>query len=245
VKPIVGRDGEIYSCLKVLSQMEANNPILVGKAGVGKTAVVEGLAQLIVRKEVPALFRDKRIIALNLNALISGTKYRGEFETRIEGLVEEVKSNVGRIIVFIDEIHTLLGMGSTEGSTGAENILKPSLARGEFPCIGATTSEEYEQYIAPDRALARRFQTVTIAEPDMAQSLDILKGIKSVYEKHYGLRVTDQALTACVEMAARFLPAQCFPGKAIRMLDGVCASVSLAGRGSVDEESVAEEFNRL
>jgi len=245
IKPIVGRDREIYSCLKVLSQMEANNPILVGKAGVGKTAVVEGLAHLIVKKGVPAMFRERRIIALNLNAIVSGTKYRGEFETRIEGLVEEVKSNVGRIIVFIDEIHTLLGMGSTEGSTGAENILKPSLARGEFPCIGATTPEEYRQYIEPDRALARRFQTVTIPEPDIPQSLEILKGIKSVYEKHYGLRITDQALAACVEMAARFLPRQCFPGKAIRMLDGVCASASLAGKDSVNEASVAEEFNRL
>jgi len=245
IKPIVGRDREIYSCLKVLSQMEANNPILVGKAGVGKTAVVEGLAHLIVKKEAPVMFRGRRIIALNLNAILSGTKYRGEFETRIEGLVEEVKSNVGRIIVFIDEIHTLLGMGSTEGSTGAENILKPSLARGEFPCIGATTSEEYRQYIEPDRALARRFQTVDISEPDVTQSLDILKGIKSVYEKHYGLRITDQALAACVERAARFLPMQCFPGKAIRMLDCVCASASLADRDSVDEESVVEEFNRL
>jgi ATP-dependent Clp protease ATP-binding subunit ClpC len=159
--------------------------------------------------------------------------------------VEEVKSNVGRIIVFIDEIHTLLGMGATEGSTGAENILKPSLARGEFPCIGATTSEEYRQYIEPDRALARRFQTITIPEPDVRQSLEILKGIKSVYEKHYRLRIPDQALAACVEMAARFLPMQCFPGKAIRMLDGVCASASLAGKDSVEEESVAEEFNRL
>jgi ATP-dependent Clp protease ATP-binding subunit ClpA len=244
IKPIVGRDREIYACLKVLSQMEANNPILVGKAGVGKTAVVEGLAHLIVKKEVPVMFRDKRIIALNLNAMVSGTKYRGEFESRIEGLVEEVKSNVGRIIVFIDEIHTLLGMGSTEGSTGAENILKPSLARGEFPCIGATTPEEYQQYIEPDRALARRFQTVPISEPDRPQSLEILKGIKSVYEKHYGLRITDRALAACVEMASSFLPQQCFPGKAIRILDGACASASLAGRDAVNEENVAEEFNR-
>jgi hypothetical protein len=242
IKPIIGRDREIYACLKVLSQMEANNPILVGKAGVGKTAVVEGLAHLIMKKEVPAMFRDKRIIALNLNAMVSGTKYRGEFESRIEGLVQEVKSNVGRIIVFIDEIHTLLGMGSTEGSTGAENILKPSLARGEFPCIGATTSEEYRKYIEPDKALARRFQTVPISEPDRTQSQDILKGIKSVYENHYSLEITDQALAACVEMAARFLPQECFPGKAIRILDGVCASASLAGLDSVTEKNVAEEF---
>ena len=245
IKPVIGRDQEIYSCLKVLSQMEANNPILVGKAGVGKTAVVEGLAQLLAKKEVPAMFRDRRIIALNLNAIVSGTKYRGEFETRIEGLVNEVKSNVGRIIVFIDEIHTLLGMGSTEGSTGAENILKPSLSRGEFPCIGATTAEEYRRYIEPDRALARRFQTVMVPEPDISRSLDILKGIKFVYEKHYGLKISDQALAACVEMAARFLPTQCFPGKAVRMLDSVCASTSLGGKDLVNEERVTEEFNRL
>jgi len=244
IKPIVGRDREIYACLKVLSQMEANNPILVGKAGVGKTAVVEGLAHLIVKKSVPAMFRDRRIFALNLNAMVSGTKYRGEFETRVEGLVEEVRSNVGRIIVFIDEIHTLLGMGSTEGSTGAENILKPSLARGEFPCIGATTFEEYRKYIEPDKALARRFQTVTVQEPDIPQSLEILKGIRSVYEKHYGLAISDRALVACVETAARFMPTQCFPGKAIRLLDGVCASASLAGSVSVGEENVADEFSR-
>jgi hypothetical protein len=244
IKPIVGRDREIYACLKVLSQMEANNPILVGKAGVGKTAVVEGLAHLIVKQSVPAMFKDRRIIALNLNAMVSGTKYRGEFETRVEGLVEEVRSNVGRIIVFIDEIHTLLGMGSTEGSTGAENILKPSLARGEFPCIGATTSEEYKRFIEPDKALARRFQTVMVSEPDVPQSIEILRGIRSVYEKHYGLRISDPALVACVETAARFLPTQSFPGKAIRLLDGVCASASLAGKQSVDEESVADECNR-
>ena len=179
---------------------------------------------------------------MNLNALVSGTKYRGEFESRIQGLVEEVKSNKGRIIVFIDEIHTLLGMGSTEGSTGAENILKPSLARGEFPCIGATTQEEYLKYIEPDKALARRFQTIPISEPDRSQTHDILKGIKSVYEKHYGLEITDQALAACLEMAVRFLPQQCFPGKAIRILDGVCASASLAGQDSVTEKNVTEEF---
>jgi len=244
VKPIVGRDREIFACLKVLSQMEANNPILVGKAGVGKTAVVEGLAHLIVKKTVPAMFRDRRIIALNLNAMVSGTKYRGEFETRIEGLVDEVRSNVGRIIVFIDEIHTLLGMGSTEGSTGAENILKPSLARGEFPCIGATTSEEYRQYIEPDKALARRFQTVNVAEPDVTQTIEILKGIMPVYRKHYGLTISEPALIACAELAAEYLPTQCFPGKAIRLLDGVCASASLAGRDTVDEKCVAGEINR-
>jgi ATP-dependent Clp protease ATP-binding subunit ClpC len=245
IKPIVGRDREIFECLKVLSRMETNNPILIGKAGVGKTAVVEGLARVIIKKEVPAVFEHKRIIALNLNAIISGTKYRGEFEKRIESLVEEVKSNAERVIVFIDEIHTLLGMGSTEGSPGAENILKPSLARGEFPCIGATTYEDYRKYIEPDKALARRFQTITIPEPDLSQSIKILKDIKHVYENHHQLKISEEALAKCVEMSNQFIPDQCFPGKAIRMLDSVCASASLACKDIVTAELVADEFNKL
>jgi len=245
IKPIIGRDREIFECLKVLSRMETNNPILIGKAGVGKTAVVEGLARVIIKKEVPAVFEHKRIIALNLNAIISGTKYRGEFEKRIEGLVEEVKSNTERVIVFIDEIHTLLGMGSTEGSPGAENILKPSLARGEFPCIGATTYEDYRKYIEPDKALARRFQTINIPEPDLSQSIKILKDIKHVYENHHGLKISEEALVKCVEMSNRFIPEQCFPGKAIRMLDSACASASLDFKDIVTPELVADEFNKL
>ena len=245
IKPIVGRDREILECLKVLSRMETNNPILIGKAGVGKTAVVEGLARVIIKKEVPAVFEHKRIIALNLNAIISGTKYRGEFEKRIEGLVEEVKSNADRVIVFIDEIHTLLGMGATEGSPGAENILKPCLARGEFPCIGATTQDDYIKYIEPDKALARRFQTINIAEPDMRQSIKILKEIKHVYENHHGLKISEEALVKCVEMSNKFIPGQSFPGKAIRILDSVCASASLDFKDIVTPKLVAEEFNRL
>ncbi|MGK5084621.1 AAA family ATPase [Bdellovibrionota bacterium FG-1] len=244
IKPVVGRDSEIRECLKILSRLEGNNPLLVGKAGVGKTAIVEGLAIQIVRNEVPPAFRNKRLIALNLNAVISGTKYRGEFEKRLEGLLEEVMSNAESIIVFIDEIHTLLGMGSTEGSAGAENILKPYLARGEFPCIGATTYDEYKKHIEPDRALVRRFQVVDIAEPNASQTVDILMGIKNIYESHHRVKISNDAVVKCVE-AAGMLTQQYFPGKAIKLLDSVCASVSFAGKDSVTPESVVTEFKRL
>jgi hypothetical protein len=242
IKPVIGRDAEILECLKVLSRMESNNPLLVGKAGVGKTAIVEGLATMIVKNEVPQVFRNKRVISLNLNAVVSGTKYRGEFEKRLEGLLEEVTSNADRIIVFIDEIHTLLGMGSTEGSAGAENILKPYLARGEFPCIGATTYEEYKKYIEPDRALARRFQVVDIPEPDAKQTVQILLGIKSIYEGHHRVKITDEAISKCVETSDRLPGNQHFPGKAVKVLDSVCASASFAGITTVTSEMVSKEI---
>ncbi|MGK5089915.1 AAA family ATPase [Bdellovibrionota bacterium FG-2] len=244
IKPVVGRDSEIQECLKILSRLEGNNPLLVGKAGVGKTAIVEGLATKIVKNEVPEAFRNKRLFALNLNSLLSGTKYRGEFEKRLEGLLEEVMSNADSIIVFIDEIHTLLGMGSTEGSAGAENILKPYLARGEFPCIGATTYDEYKRHIEPDRALVRRFQVVDISEPNATQTVHILMGIKNVYEAHHRVRISSDAVAKCVEVSGT-LPNQYFPGKAIKLLDSVCASVSFAGKDSVTSESVLTEFKRI
>ncbi len=244
VKPIIGRDDEILECLKTLSRMESNNPLLVGKSGVGKTAIVEGLAARLVKGNVPSLFAQKRLIALNLNAMVSGTKYRGEFEKRLEGLLEEVKSNAQKVIVFIDEIHTLLGMGGSEGATGAENILKPYLARGEFPCIGATTYDEYKKYIEPDRALARRFQVVHIAESDMPQTLKILRGIKHLYENHHQVTIHGGALDKCVELAHLHLENQFFPGKAIKMLDSACASASLAGKNMVTPELVVKEFDR-
>ena len=244
IKPVVGRDIEIRECLKILSRLEGNNPLLVGKAGVGKTAIVEGLATQIVKNEVPEAFRNKRLIALNLNAMISGTKYRGEFEKRLEGLLDEVTSNADSIIVFIDEIHTLLGMGSTEGSAGAENILKPYLARGEFPCIGATTYDEYKRYIEPDRALVRRFQIVEIAEPDAKQTVHILMGLKTIYETHHRVKISNEALSKCVEVSAN-VANQYFPGKAIKLLDSVCASVSFAGKEAVTSESVVSEFRRV
>ncbi len=245
IKPVIGRDAEIFECLKVLSRMEENNPLLVGNAGVGKTAIVEGLATKIVNGNVPTAIVQKRIFSLNLNAMISGTKYRGEFEKRLEGLLDEVRSNSDKIIIFIDEIHALLGMGGTEGSTGAENILKPSLARGEFPCIGATTMEEYKKYIAPDRALARRFQFIEIKEPEIEQTTKILIGVKATYENHHHVKITDSALFECVKLSDKFFVNQYFPGKAIKMLDSVCAAASLAGKNQVTPALVADEFNKL
>ncbi|MBF0493480.1 MAG: ATP-dependent Clp protease ATP-binding subunit [Deltaproteobacteria bacterium] len=245
IKPMVGREAEIQECLKVLSRMEANNPLLVGKAGVGKTAIVEGLARRIVQGDVPRSFLQKRLFTLNLNAVVSGTKYRGEFEKRIEALLEEVKANASKLIVFIDEIHTLLGMGSAEGSTGAENILKPYLARGEFPCIGATTYEEYRKYIEPDRALARRFQVVEVPEPDAQQTIKILMGIKGIYEKHHRVEIREDAVVKCVELAAKFLPNQYFPGKAVKMLDSICASALFSGSDTVTPDLVGKEFSKL
>ncbi len=244
IKPLVGRDNEIRECLKILSRLEGNNPLLVGKAGVGKTALVEGMATKIVKNEVPESFRNKRLIALNLNAMISGTKYRGEFEKRLEGILEEVMSNKESIIIFIDEIHTLLGMGSTEGSAGAENVLKPYLARGDFPCIGATTYEEYKKHIEPDRALARRFQMVDVAEPSAQETYQILLGIKNIYESHHRVKISNEALVKCVQVSEN-IPNQYFPGKAIKLLDSVCSAVSFAGKDLVGSDSVVEEFERL
>ncbi|MBF0441921.1 MAG: AAA family ATPase [Oligoflexales bacterium] len=245
IKPVIGRDKEIFECLKILSRMEANNPLLIGKSGVGKTAIVEGLAAAIVKNKAPRSFGQKRIIALNMNQILSGTKYRGEFEKRLEGLLDEVRTNSENIIVFIDEIHALLGMGQTEGSQGAENILKPVLARGEFPCIGATTYDEYMNYIAPDKALDRRFQVVNVLEPTKDETLAILSGIKHVYESHHNVTINTDALQRCVELAQTMLPNEYFPGKAIKMLDSVCASASLTGNSVVTPGFVAEEFNRM
>ncbi|MBF0360264.1 MAG: ATP-dependent Clp protease ATP-binding subunit [Oligoflexia bacterium] len=243
IRPVVGREFEIMECLKVLSRMETNNPLLVGKSGVGKTAIVEGLAAMIINGKVPAQLSQKRVISLNLNLIISDTKYRGEFEKRLDGLLEEVKENSKKVIIFIDEIHTLLGMGRTEGSTGAENILKPALSRGEFPCIGATTYEEYDKYIKPDKALSRRFQIIDIKEPNQQDTFVILKGIKNIYEKHHQVVINDQALFKCIEISNQILPNQYYPGKAIKIMDSVCASASLSGFTTVTSDFVNKEFN--
>lgn len=244
-KSVIGRDVEIFECLKILSKLEGNNPLLVGKSGVGKTAIIEGLALRMLSQEVPAHFRQKKIISLNMNAMISGTKYRGEFERRLEGLIAEVKQNVQSVIVFIDEIHTILNMGSTEGSAGAENVLKPALARGDFPCIGATTTLEYQKYIAPDKALARRFQVIEVDEPSAEQTIKILQGIKSVYENYHQIRIEDQAIIRCVELSDKMLGDQYFPGKAIKILDSVCATATLLGKKAVTPDLVVKEFRQV
>ncbi|MBF0365829.1 MAG: ATP-dependent Clp protease ATP-binding subunit [Oligoflexia bacterium] len=244
IRPIVGREAEITECLKIISKLETNNPLLVGQSGVGKTAIVEGLAATLINNKISPLWSQKRIISLNLNLMISGTKYRGEFENRLEGLLDEVKDNDKNIIIFIDEIHTLLGMGRTEGSMGAENVLKPALARGEFPCIGATTSEEHDNYIRPDKALSRRFQIVQVSEPDTEYTLKILRGIKNIYEGHHQVEISEQALIKCVEISAQLLKGQYFPGKAIKVMDNACASASIIGQKVVTPEFVISEFTK-
>ncbi|MBF0207933.1 MAG: ATP-dependent Clp protease ATP-binding subunit, partial [Oligoflexia bacterium] len=245
IRPVVGREAEITECLKVLSRMEINNPLLVGKSGVGKTAIVEGIAAMIINGKVgkvSPVFAQKRIISLNLNLLISGTKYRGEFEKRLEGLLDEVRENVQKVIIFIDEIHTLLGMGRTEGSMGAENVLKPALSRGEFPCIGATTYEEYENYIKPDKALSRRFQVVNVSEPDAEYTLKILRGVKNIYEGHHQVEIQDQALIKCIQVSQELLPNQYLPGKAIKVMDSVCASAAMVGLRTITPDFVVDEY---
>ncbi|MBT7668491.1 MAG: ATP-dependent Clp protease ATP-binding subunit, partial [Bdellovibrionales bacterium] len=245
LKPVVGRNEEIIQCLKVLSKMETNNPLLVGAAGVGKTAVVEGLAQMLAAGNGPKRFINKRVISLNLNSLVSETKYRGEFEQRLEEILDEVRSNADRLIIFIDEIHTLLNLGATEGAAGAGNILKPVLARGEFPCIGATTPEEFDQFIATDQALCRRFQLVTVDEPSAKQTLDILRGIKGVFEEHHQVVISDKSLIICVELAERNLLEQSFPGKAIKMLDSACAAAAFESLDEVKPNFIKHEFERM
>ncbi|MBL6988737.1 MAG: ATP-dependent Clp protease ATP-binding subunit [Bacteriovoracaceae bacterium] len=245
MKPVVGRDEEITQCLKILSKMETNNPLLIGNAGVGKTAIVEGLAARIAEGRVPKYFMGKKIISLNLNALISDTKYRGEFESRLEEILEEVRGNADKIIIFIDEIHTLLGLGSTEGSAGASNVLKPVLARGEFPCIGATTGAEYDRYIRQDKALSRRFQVVEVEEPDEWEAYQMLQGVTEVFEKHHGVRISDDALRVCVKLSSQLIEDQCFPGKAIKMLDAICASAVFEDIRDIDSDFVTYEFYKL
>jgi hypothetical protein len=245
LKPVVGRDDEIIQCLKVLSKMETNNPLLVGGAGVGKTAVVEGLAQMLAAGRGPKRFAGKRVISLNLNSLVSETKYRGEFEQRLEEILDEVRSNSDRLIIFIDEIHTLLNLGATEGAAGAGNILKPVLARGEFPCIGATTPDEFHQFIATDQALCRRFQLVKVEEPSASQTLEILRGIKGVFEEHHQVKISDKSLKICVELTERHLLEQSFPGKAIKMLDSACAAAAFESLDEVKPNFIKHEFERM
>jgi ATP-dependent Clp protease ATP-binding subunit ClpC len=238
--PIVGRDREIERIIQILSRRTKNNPCLVGESGVGKTAVVEGLAQKIIQENIPDLLKNKRVIALDLSSMVSGTKYRGEFEERINKVIQEIK-NAGDVILFIDEIHTIIGAGGAEGAMDASNILKPSLARGEVQLVGATTLKEYRKYIEKDSALERRFQPVTVDEPTEAESINILKGIKDKYEMHHQVQITDAAILASVKLSSRYIADRYLPDKAIDLLDEACSRVRLRNYTSPDNIKELED----
>ena len=232
--PVVGRDKEIIRLIQILSRRSKNNPCLVGEPGVGKTAIVEGLAQKIVNGMVPDSVKDKRVVVLDMSGMVAGSKYRGEFEERIRNVIDEVRANKG-ILLFIDELHTIIGAGGAEGALDASNILKPSLSRGEIQLIGATTQEEYRRYIEKDAALERRFQPVTVEEPTKQETLEILKGLRPYYEKHHGVTIEDEALEAAVKMSVRYINDRFLPDKAIDIIDEAASKVQLGGYRSVPE----------
>ena len=237
--PVIGRDEEIRRVLQILSRRTKNNPMLVGEPGVGKTAIAEGIAHRIVNGDVPENLRSKVIYSLDMGALIAGAKYQGEFEERLKAVVQEVTASEGEILLFIDEIHTIVGAGSTQGSLDTANILKPALARGELQCIGATTMNEYRENIEADSALERRFQKIVVEQPSAEQTLHMLRNIRSQYESHHCVRYTDEALSACVGLTRRYVTDRFFPDKAIDLMD------EAASRVRMDAESASPELKSL
>ncbi len=237
--PVIGRDEEIRRTMQVLSRRTKNNPVLIGEPGVGKTAIIEGLAQRIVAEDVPENLKGKKLLSLDLGALIAGAKFRGEFEERLKAVLSELDSMAGEVILFIDELHTLVGAGASEGSMDASNLLKPALARGELHCVGATTLDEYRKYIEKDAALARRFQSVFVAEPTLADTISILRGLKEKYEVHHGIRITDSAIIAAAQLSNRYITDRFLPDKAIDLMD------EAASRLRMEVDSKPEELDEL
>jgi ATP-dependent Clp protease ATP-binding subunit ClpB len=239
IDPVIGRDEEIRRTIQVLSRRTKNNPVLIGEPGVGKTAIAEGLAQRIVKGDVPESLKDKRLLALDMGALIAGAKYRGEFEERLKAVLSEIQAEGGRIILFIDELHTIVGAGKAEGAMDAGNLLKPALARGELHCVGATTLDEYRKHIEKDAALARRFQPVFVSEPTVEDTISILRGLKEKYEQHHGVRITDSALVAAATLTNRYITDRFLPDKAIDLVD------EAASRLKMEIDSKPEELDAI